>query len=333
MGHEITATDQLFTVREPGWHGLGQTLDHVPTREEAESIAHPFKVLREPVYRRVPVIAEDGTLTETYEPIEGQLANVRDDTDTVLAVMPATSEVVQNSVMYDIAQAIEGQATGSVLYETGGTLNGGRKSWLLIKMREPLVIKGDPRGETVPYYCLQNSMDGSGAFRGSATFMRVVCANTARMADLEAQARGTELVFRHTKSIHDRIAQAQEALAGWRESLAEYQLLMEHLLTVPAPKELRREFVQRWIPMPMTGVSERVRGNVEKAWRDYDALLDGVTCEGIDGTAYGLLAAAIEFSEHTRRAHTAETRFTRSWLNSNAVIGAAAGIINELTTV
>lgn len=53
----------------------------------------------------------------------------------------------------------------------------------------------------------------------------------------------------------------------------------------------------------------------------------------IGGTTYGLLAAAVEYSEHTRRAHTAQTRFTRSWLNTNAIIGAASGIIAELATI
>src|SRR3546814_7667054 len=41
--HEITSTDNMFSVREMPWHGLGKVLSEYPTREEAKSIAHPWE--------------------------------------------------------------------------------------------------------------------------------------------------------------------------------------------------------------------------------------------------------------------------------------------------
>ena len=36
MAHEITTTDNLFSVRQATWHGLGAILPEHPTREEAQ---------------------------------------------------------------------------------------------------------------------------------------------------------------------------------------------------------------------------------------------------------------------------------------------------------
>ncbi len=47
--------------------------------------------------------------------------------------------------------------------------------WVLVRLKEPLMVKGDKRGETIPYFALQNSHDGVGAFRGQATMTRIVC--------------------------------------------------------------------------------------------------------------------------------------------------------------
>lgn len=176
MAHEITTRDNLFTVRNPSWHGLEDAcLEDYPTREEAQAIAHPWEPVDEPIFRRVPVIAEDGSLTHTYEEIEEFKGTARSDDNYFLGVRGSGHELVKNEVMYDIAEAIEGEAKGSVMFETGGSLKGGRKVWLLIRLRDPLMINGDPHGGTIPYFALQNAHDGSGSFRGQATMTRIVC--------------------------------------------------------------------------------------------------------------------------------------------------------------
>src|SRR3546814_19563933 len=51
MAHEITATDNLFSVREMPWHGLGTVLSEYPTRAEAKAIAHNWDTATAPLYR------------------------------------------------------------------------------------------------------------------------------------------------------------------------------------------------------------------------------------------------------------------------------------------
>jgi phage/plasmid-like protein (TIGR03299 family) len=328
MSHNITDRDGVFSVREPMWHGLGTVLDEYPTREEAQKIAHPWEPVPEPLFRRV-ITVEKGEPVETFEEIEGRVAIVRDDTNEVIGTASdgVGDAIVKNSTMYDIAEALQGGSPDTVKFETVGSLFGGRKVWLLLRFDEPLILKGDPNGTTIPYYALQNSHDGSGAFRGQATMTRIVCDNTSRMADLDAEGRGTEFVFRHTKSIHDRIEEAKEALAGWREDIVAWQRLNDLLLTVKVTKKQRELFVTEFVPMPVGKViSDRVVTNIEEARKAIRDILAGPTCEGVDLTAYGLVQAAVEYGQHVRRANTAETRFKRAYLDRDRLAADAVDL-------
>jgi phage/plasmid-like protein (TIGR03299 family) len=325
MSHELTETDSMFSVREMPWHKLGTVLTEYPTRAEAQKIAHDWEPVAAPLFRRVPSIDADGNLTSTYEEVEGYVAQERSDNGDLIAATTSTLVNVSNASMYDVAEAMEtGAPAGDVMYETGGSLNGGKRVWLMMRLREPLVIKGDPNGATIPFFALQNNHDGKGSFRGSATTVRIVCSNTVRAADLDATARGTEFTFKHTLNVGDRVEEARQALAGWRESVEDYRLLAEHMLTLKVNQRETHEFLERFIPAPLsTMTSDRVKRNIEEARGEWMGVYNSATNEGITGTAWGLIQASSEWSEHVRRANSEETRFKRAMLESNQVIADA----------
>lgn len=359
MAHNITERDGMFTVREAAWHGLGEVLQDYPTRQAAQELAHPWEPISEPVYRRVPVlhehdpgcyrggwsgqnavdydrtlVCERPVLVDQYEEIEDAQAIVRSDNGTTLGVVSGTYEPVKNAEMYDIAEAIEGEAKGSVRFETGGSLKGGRKVWLLIRLNEPLVLRDDKITATIPYYALQNAHDGSGSFRGQSTLTRIVCDNTSQLADMDAQARGTEFVFRHTANVRDRIEEAQNALAGWREGLQQWRLQQEVLLARTVTPHQEREFVERFIPMPPPhAVSDRVVNNVDTARDQLQGIIRGETLEGVHGTAYGLVQASVEYLNHARKARSAETRFKRNYLDRDRIVTDAVELVREVAYV
>ena len=334
MGHEITERDGVFSTRLPMWHGLGTVLPSYPTREQAQEIAHPWEPVTEPLYRKVVEVGADGSLVERFEESQTAKLNVRSDDGFELGPVSPSYVTVNNSTMYDIAEAIEGLDKGSVQYETGGSLAGGRRVWLLLRLAEPISIIGDPNGKVIPYFALQNAHDGSSAFRGQATFTRIVCANTAHMADLDATQRGTQFSFSHTKNVHDRIEEARQALAGWRESVRAYQKMGNHLVTVSFDNEQTEEFLSRFIPMPAPSTcTERVARNVEEARDVVRGFLASPTCEGISGTAWGPVQASIEYLNHGRRSHNAETRFKRTFLDTSALTSTAITLVKELAGV
>ena len=327
MGHGITTTDNMFSVREMPWHNLVEPLPDYPTREEAQQIAHPWEPIEVPVYRAVPQII-DGEPVTTYEQIPGSKGIERSDNGDHLGVVNETLGIVTNNDLWDVAEAVAhadgGGAQGPVQYETAGSLDGGRKVWALLRFTEPLQISGDPHGATIPFFALQNSHDGTGSFRGQAINTRIVCANTSSAADTEAKRSGYEFTFRHSRNVRQRVEEAKAAVSLWREQVTMWQTAMEHLLTVHVSNAQLHRFVEEFHPMPaQSQISDRVRGNVEKARGELTSILDGATCADVRNTAYGLTQAGIEWSQHYRSTKgkddrtRMESHFKRAMLTTN----------------
>lgn len=322
MSHEITDTDQMFSVREMPWHGLGVVLEDNPTREEAQALVHPWEPIEAPLYRRVPYITEDGPQVR-YEEVEGSKEIVRSDNAAHLGVVNDTFTLVTNNELWDIAEAV-GNVGTDIVIETAGSLRGGKDVWALLRLAEPFHVKGDPNGATMAFLALQNGHTGNTAFRGQAINTRIVCANTSAAADTEAKANGYEFTFKHSKNVGERVEEAKAAVAMWREGINQWRAAMEHLLTIDVSDEGQRAFVEMFQPMPPEKmISERVRGNVERARGELWGILRGQTSEGIDKTAYGLVQAGIEYNQHVRATKgkdsrsRMENRFKRAMLTQD----------------
>lgn len=322
MSHELTDTDKMFSVRQMPWHGLGVVLPDYPTRSDAQQLAHPWEPIEVPVYRAIPEVAAEGPITR-YEQIAGSKGIERSDTGDHLGVVNESLGIVTNNDLWDVAEAV-GQADGAVQYETAGSLDGGRKVWVLLRLAEPIQIAGDPHGAVIPYFALQNAHDGGGSFRGQGINTRIVCANTSRAADAEAKGRGTEFTFRHTSKVRERVEEAKAAVTMWREQTAMWQTAMEHLVTVTVTEAQLRAYVTEFHPMPPASqTSDRVKNNVVKARAQLTSILDGETCTDVRLTAYGLAQAGIEWSQHYRRAKGAsdvarmESHFKRAMLTTD----------------
>jgi len=152
------------------------------------------------------------------------------------------------------------------------------------------------------------------------------------MADMDAKARGTEFVFRHTKNIAGRVEEAKAALEGWKESVRAYQTLSEHLLDIPITKQQRTMFVHEFIPMPQESlISDRVRQNVVDGRIKMLGIFDSPTQEMIRETAFGLVQGAIEYSQWYRKAKSAESRFQRAYLDRSRLTTDALSLAMEVS--
>jgi phage/plasmid-like protein (TIGR03299 family) len=340
MSHEIRENDTVLSVRDAGWHGLATVKDDYMTPEEARQEAFPWEPVTTPLYRAVPVVAEDGTLRTDYVEVQEVKGVERSDDGSFLGAVGQDYVPTTNKELTEVAEAVEGLEAGDVRVETAGSLKGGRKVWMLLRMKDPIAVKGDPNGATIPYFALQDNKDGFGSFRGQALFTRIICDNTAQGADLEAQRRGTEFTFRHTAGIKDRIEEAKGAVAMWRKSVDEWNALMNSLVDMRITADQRTLFLDAWGPtrFPKQGitVSDRVMNNIEFARSEFAGIMNGVTSVGIDGTAYGLVQAAIEFQQHIKGVRgaddlaRAESKFKRAYLDRDSLVTDAVKIAREV---
>lgn len=339
MAHEITSSDKLFTVRKPSWHGLGDLLTDYPTRQEAEAFVHGWHVEREPLYRKVIEVSNTGHgpdgefFDERYELVPEFELNVRSDTSKDLAVVPTDRIDVQPKEMWDLAEIIQGQAK-DVMFETAGSYDGGRKVWILIRLAEPIHINGDPNGATLPFFALQNGYAPGIGFRGQASNVRIVCANTSRLADMEAERTGATFTFAHTSNLQSRLEEVRGALEGWRKDITEWKLAKEQMLDVKVTAAQMNWFVEQFIPMPNQRIiSDRVRDNVETARIELITELYGGMNVGITGTTLGLFEAASSWNEHVRAAANQQSRFKRALLEPTSILADARQLALQAATI
>jgi len=198
----ITETDDMAYVGRMPWHGLGTKVegDAMTAAEAIEAANMDWTVELEPIYT-----ARRGGGQNWHTEIPEQRAAVRQDTQTVLGIVGNRYHVIQNTEAFSAFDAIVG--AGDAIYQTVGTLWGGRKMWILAKLTAGRYTL-DNGDALESYILLDNSHDGSTALRMRLTQVRVVCSNTLSMAT----GKRASFYARHTAGINSKIAQARDLL-------------------------------------------------------------------------------------------------------------------------
>jgi phage/plasmid-like protein (TIGR03299 family) len=299
----------FFSNNEPAWHGLGKVLpDGVwPGREEAMKLAgHDWSVIEEPVYAKGQELAGYKSLF--------------DDKGNVLAVVSREYAVIQNSVPYDLIEAV---AKEGIKWHCGMTLQRGQ-CVVVGYLPEEWTAPGD-NSPTMPFLTATWAHDGVTAFKLLRSSIRVVCANTKAAAEGEAAKTGLNVTIRHTKNWQDYVERARITLRSLRDSFSEYKELATKMAGIAVSEAQVNTFLEKFLPMPETTevqVSEIVKRNVTTARADVLAILNGAngtTPEAHRRTGYGLWQSGLEYLQHKRRSRTAYSKFGRSVLREEKV--------------
>lgn len=184
--------ESMFYTREKPWHGLGTRVEEAPTSADALHLAGlDWEVAQEQIF------------TERGDAIAGYKVNVRDSDRKILGVVSDRYKIIQNREAFSFTDTLLGSG---VRYETAGSLQEGKRVWLLARLPREYIIAGE---RISPYLVFSNSHDGSGAVRVALTPIRVVCNNTLNLA-LEKASRSWSMI--HTGNISDKMQEAKDTL-------------------------------------------------------------------------------------------------------------------------
>lgn len=130
--------ETMFSVREKPWHGLGVVVEDAPSSKEALNLAGlDWRVVQKPLFTNSGLV-------------EGYKANVRDSDNSVLGVVTDRYKVVQNTEAFAFTDNLLGEG---VKYETAGSLQGGKKVWLLARLPREYIMYGE---RITPYLVFSN---------------------------------------------------------------------------------------------------------------------------------------------------------------------------------
>ena len=232
--------ESMFYVRKPCWHGMGVRVEEALTSKDALHYSGlDWQVKQEPL------------MTGTFKSVPGYVANVRSDNDRILGIVSDSYKVVQNEEAFAFTDALIGEG---VRYETAGSLDEGRKVWLLAKLPERYQLVGE---DVDPYIVFTSSHDGSGAIRVAPTPIRVVCQNTLNLA-LNTAKRSWSTT--HTSNVHSRLDDARNTLLFADKYMKALQQEAERLSMQRVTDKMFYNLVDKLLPVD-EDASEQTKSN------------------------------------------------------------------------
>ena len=288
--------ESMFYVRETPWHGLGTKVMEAPDSEGALIAAGlNWNVVQEPIF------------TGENEPIRGYKANIRDSDRRVLGVVTNRYKVIQNHEAFAFTDELLGQG---VRYETAGSLQDGKKVWLLAHMPHEYIISGE---RISPYLLFSNTHDGSGAIKVALTPIRVVCNNTLNLA-LSTAKRSWSMV--HTGDIRSKMQEARDTLFMAERYMDELGKEFEALRLKKLSDQKVMEYIEVLLPVEDGSTPQQIR-NIERLREDMKIrYFDAPDLQDTGKNAYRFINAVSDFATHAkplrRTANYKENLFTRT---------------------
>ena len=298
--------ESMFYVRKAPWHGLGTRVIEAPDSERALIAAGlNWDVVQEPIY------------TQEEELINGYKANVRDSDRSVLGVVTDRYKIVQNREAFAFTDELLGEG---VRYETAGSLQGGRKVWLLAHMPHEYIISGE---HISPYLLFSNTHDGSGAIKVALTPIRVVCQNTLNLA-LNTAKRSWSM--NHTGNIEGKMKEAKDTLFMAEKYMDELGKEFENLRKKKLTDKQVMDYIEILLPVEDGSIPQQVR-NMKRLQEDMKLrYFDAPDLQDVGNNAYRFINAVSDFATHAqplrKTANYKENLFART-IEGNPLIDKA----------
>lgn len=298
--HEI---EDMFSVQKTPWHRLGKVVSLAPTSAEAIKLAGlDWRVDTEELQ------------TLHGEPVPGARAAVRSTDRRVLGVVGTEWTPLQNSEAFGWFDAFV--EAGEATYETAGSLREGSRVWILAKLnRKPTeVVKGDA---VEKFVLLSNGHDGHLSARVGYTPIRVVCANTLRLAHNDKTSKLVRIT--HSKNIVDNLDAVRTTMnmadATFEATAEGYRALAKRKINGADLKKYVDEIFYPGrapaAPAPdgdAKAPKSRIFESVSKLFEDGR----GTEIKGVKGTMWGAYNAVNEYLGYERGEDEA-TRLNNMW--------------------
>ena len=235
-------------------------------------------------------VVQEPIFTDFNEPIEGYKANVRDIDRKVLGVVSDRYKIIQNKEAFAFTDTLLGCG---VRYETAGSLQEGKRVWILARLPHEYIILGE---RISPYLVFSNTHDGSGAVKVAVTPVRVVCSNTLNFA-LDTAKRSWSMI--HTGNIKDKIQEAEDTLFMAEKYMDSLGMEFEDLRRQKVTDAQVKEYIELLLPMEKDATPIQSK-NTLKLRNDLQLrYYEAPDLQKVGNNAYRFLNAVSDFATHS----------------------------------
>lgn len=300
-------------VNETPWHGLGNQLaPKQPIEVWAKQAGMDWSI------EEAEVRFVSGSASSTLGSIHAfpeQKVLYRSDTKAPLSVVSRRFNVVQPRDVLDFYRDLT--EIGGFELETAGVLKDGKKLWALAKTGQSATLKG--RDRMNGYLLLATACDGTLATTAQFTSVRVVCNNTLAIAVSDSSG-AVKVPHRSQFDAQAVKRQLGIAISSWDGFMARMKALSECKISDTAAEA----FLRRVLTYSATGANTPVPATNDTAVKVVQELFAGrgrgAELASASGTAFGLLNAVTEYTDHHRRARSDDHRRDAAWFGQGATI-------------
>ena len=300
----VTSADRVNPTRL-----IGKSTEGVSTVEEALAIAGldgKVRVSENPV--GAPVLTNAGFMNLS---IDGKFLTYREFKDEYKAPQPLgvvgnRYVPIQDSDAFDFLNYLVDESGSK--FDSVGTLNNGKQSFISIKLPEDVMVAGQDKVEM--YLMVKNSHDGSSAFNLAVTPIRFRCVNQVRKAFKTAPAK---ISLRHTYGATAKIAQARETLGLVFKYQEAFEKEVAELISRDYSDSQFEQFVERVFPLADDAKIPQVT-KVLQTREEVLGIWNGTTQDEIKGTQWGAYNAIAEYADwfkQVRGSHAVDLRAER----------------------
>jgi phage/plasmid-like protein (TIGR03299 family) len=354
------AFESGFVVREQAWHGLATVLEDNPTIEEALAAAGlDWEVEAIPLTGHMPQPADAGVNAagEIEVPtldieIPTHRAVIRKSDRALLGVVSKDYKVFQNAEALAVFTDLVKDGTLSI--ETAGSLQGGRKVWILCRYAPDIEVRD---GDVItPYILIAMGHDGKLSIVFMNTPTRVVCWNTMQAAgaveDSVAFDQPTTFRIAHMGDVQGKVEAARDSIVAMNRDLklsvdayremakkpiGEVQVraiaqsifdtdmvkakhLLEKLRNVQAVRGEHQDIVQRQVVADKIAEVEKLLVDWKPSRAENEVVKAFHEAPGADlagETVWGMVNAVTNYIDHGKQG-SQDRRMSASWFGNGA---------------
>jgi phage/plasmid-like protein (TIGR03299 family) len=283
MAHNINS----YIGRQAAWHKLGTVTGVLMTSDDVKTHGGLNYL---PLKKQLEL---NGELVDAW-------GIVRPDTNAFLGAVGEAYTVIDHWEGFRMIDSLVGAQNGAH-YETAGALGKGEVVWGLANLNLSVHV-GTSGDSSAVYLLFATAHNGTFSHLYRTTLTRVVCQNTLNAA---MSTKATNLFkVRHTVNAQTRLDQAHNALATIGAEVSTIEQKLNMLATRKMTRETMVSTLDRLFPQ-----SKDASGKPIDSTRRNNILSDVLRCyESNDsnafpeqrGTAYNLLNAITEYTDHVR---------------------------------
>jgi len=308
LSHQV---ENMFSVKEIPWHQLGKIIQNAPSIEEGIKLAGlDWKVGLKPLF------LADGRKV-------GARAVIRESDNAILGEVGSKYHALQNDKAFEFFEPFI--KSGEITLETAGSLDGGRKIWVLAQMnRNPIeVVKGD---EVRKYLLLTNRHDGAASVQVGFSPIRVVCANT--LAAAISATDSSLLRVRHTSKVEIALEKVQEMVNTANQQFeATGEAFKAMARAGVSMRDLKKYVHLVFYPqVSEDAITERQQTRLDSITSDITRLFEtgyGNSMPGVNGTMWALYNGVTQYLTHEAK-DNADSRLDSLWFGTNKQTNARA---------